>query len=131
MEKTYECLRDIIEEQIKQISKKGDAITPQEMASLKDALSALDKIDKRTGESMNYSEGYHYGPKRSPVTGRYVSYGNTHNYGNRLTYGSDHYSRHSIKDRMIARLEPMYDEATSEHERQMIANTISRIQHEG
>ena len=125
MEKTYECLKDIIEEQIKQISKKGDAITPQEMASLKDALSALDKIDKRMGESMAYSEGYHYGAKRSPVTGRYISYGNSH------TYGSTHYSGHSIKDRMIARLEPMYDEATSEHERQMIANTISRIQHEG
>lgn len=121
MDKTYECLKDTIEEQIRSISKKGDAITAQEMSSLKDALSALEKIEKRMGEEQYFKEGYRYGDHRSPVSGRYIKSGTPH---------TNHIYGHSIKDRMIARLEPMYDEATSEHERQMIANTISRIQNE-
>lgn len=36
-------------------------------------------------------------------------------------------SGHSIKDRMIARLEGMYDEAQTDHERQMIEAEIHKI----
>ena len=95
--------------------------------------------------SNDYSEGAHYyhvpeysyayTPNRSPVTGRYISgYHNDMPYGdmnsqNRATMNGG-YSGHSIKDRMIARLEPMYDEATSEYERQLIKNTINRIHSE-
>lgn len=52
----------------------------------------------------------------------------------RMSYGYDPhaydmgYSGHSIKDRMIASLESMYDTAGNEHERQMIDSWISRIE---
>lgn len=123
MEKTYHNLKETLEGQIKLIAKKGDAITPEEVMSLKNALSSLCKIHELMSYD-GYSEGY-YGTSRSPVTGRYIS-GSPHG-SMRMHYG-DYMYGHSIKDRMIARLEPMYDEAKTEHERQMIANTINRIQ---
>lgn len=66
---------------------------------------------------------------------RYGSYGvrsyGSNSYGDN---GSRSYGRrmngmsgHSIKDRMIARLESMYDEAESEHEKHEIRNEIERI----
>lgn len=140
MEKTYECLKEILEEQIKMISKKGDKITPEEVLSLKNSLSSIEKINElmkeeeySEGYARGYHEGYSYGemrnPSRSPVTGRYISNGPMH--GNvRMSYGNDydHMYGHSIKDRMIAKLESMYDEAKTDHERQVVANTINRIQ---
>ena len=140
MEKTYKCLKEIHEEQIKLISKKGDKITPEEVLSLKNSLSSIEKINElmreeeySEGYARGYHEGYSYGemrnPSRSPVTGRYISNGPMH--GNvRMSYGNDydHMYGHSIKDRMIAKLESMYDEAKTDHERQMVANTINRIQ---
>ena len=140
MEKTYKCLKEILEEQIKLISKKGDNITPEEVLSLKNSLSSIEKINElmreeeySEGYTKGYHEGYSYGEmrdhNRSPVTGRYISNGPMH--GNvRMSYGND-YDRmygHSIKDRMIAKLESMYDEAKTDHERQVVANTINRIQ---
>ena len=157
MEKTYECLKDTLEEQVKLISKKGDKITQDEMMSLYYALKSLDKIDElmekdmevsgkeynegyhgnymrnsrySRGYSNGYSDGYNDGHmsngNRSPVTGKYISQNPT---DNRMYYG-DHMYGHSIKDRMIAKIETMYDEAKSDHEKQVIANTISRIQNE-
>lgn len=142
MENTYKCLKEILEEQIKLISKKGDKITPEEVLSLKNSLSSIEKINElmkeeeySEGYARGYHEGYSYGEmrnqSRSPVTGRYISNGPMH--GNvRMSYGNDydhdHMYGHSIKDRMIAKLESMYDEAKTDHERQMVANTISRIQ---
>lgn len=38
------------------------------------------------------------------------------------------YSRHSIKDRMIDRLERMFDEAKTEHERRVVQEWIDRIE---
>lgn len=58
----------------------------------------------------------HMDAGRSPVTGRFIS----RDSGNR-------YSSHSISDRMIARLEDMYDEAKSEHEREEIRREIERL----
>lgn len=142
MEKTYQCLKEILEEQIKLISKKGDKITPEEVLSLKNSLSSIEKIEDlmqkeghnySEGYSRGYHEGYSYGEMmghdRSPVTGRYISNGPMH--GNvRMSYGDnyDHMYGHSIKDRMIARLESMYDEAKTDHERQVVTNAINRIQ---
>ena len=133
MEQTYKCLKEILEDQIKLISKKGEKITPEEVLSLKNALSSIEKINKIMREDEygeGYSRGYyHEGPNRSPVTGRYISNGPMH--GNmRMHYGDnyDHMYGHSIKDRMIAKLETMYDEAKSEHERQMVSNAINHIQ---
>lgn len=128
MEKTYLELKETLEEQIKLIAKKKDAITQDEVLALKNALSSLCKIHELMavdGYSEGYSYGYH-GTSRSPVTGRYISNGVPHG-SMRMHYGDNMYG-HSIKDRMVARLEPMYDEAKTEHERQMISNTINRIQ---
>lgn len=58
-----------------------------------------------------------YGPMRSPVTGRYVS-------------RDGGMSGHSLKDRMIAKLEEMYDEASSEYEREELRKEIRRIESE-
>lgn len=58
-----------------------------------------------------------YGRSRSPVTGRYISHGQT----------SMGYSGHSIEDRMIASLETQMDTATSDYERQKIQEEINRI----
>lgn len=56
-----------------------------------------------------------YGARmRSPSTGRYIS----------------GYSGHSIHDRMIASLEPLYDQATSEHEKAEIDAWIKRLRTE-
>ena len=57
-----------------------------------------------------------FAPMRSPVTGRYVS---------RDRMGM---SSHSIKDRMIAKLEEMYDEAEGPYEREEIRKEIRQIE---
>ena len=148
MEKTYECLKDTLEEQIKLISKKGDKITPDDNMSLYYALKSLKEIERKmmNPEGMmpgqdEYAYGYgyanpdnvhwnNYGTNRSPVTGRFISNGTTPHGTMRMVYGDpyDHMYGHSIKDRMVAALEPMYDQAKSEHERQVISSTINHIQ---
>ena len=63
---------------------------------------------------------------RSMHTGRYVSMGM--DYPNSRSYGYHHMvSGHSIEDRMIARLEEMFDEANSEYERSQIDRVIHMI----
>lgn len=155
MEKTYECLKDTLEEQIKLISKKGDKITPDDNMSLYYALKSLKEIERKmmnpegmmTGQDeyaygygyarpdniygTNYANyGTNYGTNRSPVTGRFIGNGTTPHGTMRMAYGDpyDHMYGHSIKDRMVAALEPMYDQAKSEHERQVISSTINHIQ---
>lgn len=96
-------------------------------------------------------EGASHRRGRSPSTGRYVSrdsgpsysYGHhgrggeyrynddggmSHNYN---SYEANHVSRHSIHDRIVSRLEGMYDEAKTDHERQVIDMWIKRIEYEG
>jgi hypothetical protein len=76
-------------------------------------------------DSYGYDESYHgdsYRRGRSPVTGRYISRGEDH-----MSY-RDGYSGHSIKDRMVAQLENMYDQAKSEHERQIVDEWIKRLE---
>lgn len=66
-------------------------------------------------DSYGY-EGDSYRRGRSPVTGRYISRGH-----------EDGYSGHSIMDRMVARLESMFDEAKTDHERQTVSEWINRL----
>ena len=61
-----------------------------------------------------FNGSIHMDAGRSPVTGRYIS-------------RSEGYSSHSINDRMIAKLEDMYDEAKTEHEREEIRREIERL----
>lgn len=142
MKKMLEDYKDLTKDELKKLLKKGDlAATDWDAAKkafciLKDVL----EIEGMLGDQMNeggngYSEGYYgttihsnnrmsYGSphyNRSPVTGRFIS----HNYTN-----GGRYSGHSMKDRMIARLETMYDESNNDYERQAITNLISRVEAE-
>lgn len=145
MKKMLEDYRDLAKDELKKLLKKGDlAATDWDAAKkafcvMKDVL----EIEQMLGvEPGGYSEGYHgnnirygteysgnnmrYGTEysgynRSPVTGRFIS----HNYTN-----GGRYSGHSMKDRMIARLETMYDESNNDYERQAITNLISRVEAE-
>ena len=54
---------------------------------------------------------------RSKTTGRYMS----------RTYGGGR-SGHSIKDRMVDSLERMYDDASTEHEKQILDDWIRQIE---
>lgn len=134
---------EMLEEQIKTVLKKGD-ISPQELSALKEAweLRAMIKCSEEMGDESSYDmmprsymmdpkymdprqvsyDGGSYRRGRSMTTGRYMS--------REDGYSSGGYSGHSIKDRMIARLESMYDEAKSEHEREEIQKEIRRIESE-
>lgn len=117
---------------------------------IQDHLSGNEMME----EEDEYASGYHmprfsnsygsnrrsYGNNQGGQSG-YGSYGSYGNQGGQSGYGSygnqggqsgyrgesRGMSGHSIKDRMIARLESMYDEAQSDHERQMIHKEIERI----
>ena len=132
-----------IDESIETLNKKKD-LTPSDLEILCKAYKLKMDLEGREGD---YSEGYRHGgsygmntrhyermpmghsegdwraegsyaPMRSPVTGRYVS---------RDRMGM---SGHSIKDRMIARLEEMYDKAQGEFEREEIRKEIRHIESE-
>lgn len=149
MEKTLEFIKDKFEEELKDLKKKGN-LAPEDVKLVKEMVCTIKEINEMMSSGM-YSEGYganygtnmgnsygtmhgnvrYSGTNRSPVTGRYISNGtmNGNSYGHEypVSYG---YSGHSIHDRMIAALEPMYDQAQSEHERQIISNEINRIKTE-
>ena len=76
--------------------------------------------DYRSHDRGSYHDGsYHdgsYRRGRSPVTGRYISRGH-----------EEGYSGHSIMDRMVDRLESMYDEAKTDHEKQTVSEWINRL----
>ena len=120
MYKTLCDFQEMLVDEVKKISKKGD-ITPAEMQPAYYAVKTIKMIDEMNG-GYGHSEGMYkhmpdynmsYGRMRSPVTGRYIS-------------GGMH-SGHSIMDRMVARLESMYDEAQTENERQMVDQWIQRL----
>lgn len=120
MEKLYSDLKEMVEEEIRRIVKKND-ITPTELENLTKAVCLVEKVKMLDGggySQMSYgdegmSNGYH----------NRAYHGNSEMY-TRYDRG---YSGHSIKDRMIAKLESMYDEAKSDHERQTVDEWINRL----
>ena len=111
---------EMLEKMIGELNKKPN-ITSAELDALKDAYNLRMALHDRYGDDgMSYARG------RSPVTGRYISRDPMMHDDMMM----DHRSMHSIKDRMIARLEAMYDEAKSEHEREEIRKEIRRIESE-
>lgn len=56
-------------------------------------------------------------------------------YSHNIRYSGDHYpndhrmmySGHSLKDRMVAKLEEMYDDVKNDHERQMLDTWMRRL----
>ena len=126
MDKLANKTIEMLDEQIEKLIKKGD-ISQTEIDALKDAwtiklmLEAYEEQGPMSYSMMPDPEMGSYGGSyrrgRSMTTGRYMS-------------RESGYSSHSIKDRMIARLEDMYDEAKSEHEREEIQKEIRRIESE-
>ena len=120
MHKTLDSLRDILVDEIKKVNKKGD-ITPDEMEPIYHAVKTVRMINEMIADEghsghmpyihhdYDYYHGNSYNRSRSPVTGRYISGG-------------------SIMDKMIARLESMYDEVSTDHERQVVDQWIKRLQ---
>ena len=149
MNKILEKINDAIEEAIKPIVNKGASMTAAELEVLTKAVCTIEKIKQiedadnysdysrnsyNGGNSYNYYDegnnnaGNSYRRGRSATTGRYVSRDSMphiEGYSSRRFY--DGYSGHSIKDRMIAQLEKMYDEAQTEHERQTVNEWIHRL----
>ena len=132
MEKILTGLQDLLTEELKKIVDKGD-LNSAELDNVKDALCSIKETleieDMMSGGYSNASYGHmprtynirgSYRRGRDANTGRYMS----------MRGSEEGYSGHSIKDRMIARLEGMYDEAGSEHERQMINDWIGRLETE-
>ena len=134
MDKTLRELRETIEEEIKKIAKKND-ITPAELENATKAVCLIEKI-KMLERFDSYEDDYpessydapythmpehsmnsSYRRGRSMTTGRYMS---------RDNYDTG-YSGHSIRDRMISKLESMVDEAKNEHEKQVVMDWINRL----
>ena len=139
--RVYMDALDALEREIKGITKK-ETMSPAELVNLKEALCAAKSIMDIVGElpteandanSNGYSSSYSIKPGfkyeysghmpdysyrrgRSMTTGRYVSRGN------------DNYSGHSIHDRMIAKLEELYDESPSNYDHKVIDDGIRMIE---
>ena len=88
-------------------------------------------------EPMGYDEAS-YRRGRSSVTGQYVSRDSGGGASSRGSYDSSHryydggsrnsgYSGHSKRDRMIAALEEMYDNAQTNHEREFVQEWLERL----
>lgn len=142
--KTLEKINDAIEEAIRPIIGKGAAMNAAELDVLTKAVCTIEKIkqiedDEHYAEysrnSYNsgniirpYEDDNSYRRGRNAATGRYVS--RDDGYSTRRYYDGEAprngYSRHSV-NRMISQLEKMYDEAQSEHERQLIHEWIRRL----
>lgn len=149
--KEIESLEDLLVDEVRKVIKKGDIKDATEAKAVKDVVEALNYLrcmregnDNGDGEHDNggysgahmpnvtrmpvrygYSEsnmGYNHGSsgRRSSRTGRYIS----------SEMVNDGYSGHSIRDRMIASLENLYDDAGSQHEKTEIDNWISRLRTE-
>lgn len=151
MNKILDKINDAIEEAIKPIVNKGASMTAAELEVLTKAVCTIEKI-KQIEDANNYSDysrnsynggnsynyydegnsnaGNSYRRGRSATTGRYVSRDSApyvDGYSSRRFYDGNGYSGHSIKDRMIAQLEKMYDEAQTEHEKQTVNDWIRRL----
>lgn len=123
---------EMLDKMIEEVNKKPN-ITPAELDALKKAYELRMELQDCYGEdgesyghyTMRGSYGHHddmmdgsYMRGRSPVTGRYIS--------------RDGYqmSGHSLRDRMVAKLEEMYDGAATEYEREELRKEIRRIEAE-
>lgn len=147
--KTLEKINDALEDAIRPIIAKGANMNAAELDVLTKAVCTIDKIQQIQeggGSYDDYSrnrsydeDGNSYRRGRSSVTGRYISRdavphfdGSTSRrfYDGEMSRHGNGYSGHSIKDRMIAQLEKMYDEAQTEHERSLVDTWIRRISNE-
>ena len=143
MDKTMEKLKDVVTEEIDKLVKQG-TLSPNELEHVHKALCVLEKIqdfDEYGAPESEYSERYggrRYSRGMSRTDGssrrgydiRMMPFDNAYQSYPSRSYNSYERSGHSIKDRMIDKLESMMDEAGTEYERQMVSEWINRIEAE-
>ena len=106
-------LKELALAELKKLVKK-ESLNPAEVESATKAVCLIEKIDKIQNGSSD-DEGYSSRRGRNPMNGRYMS----------MNRG---YSGHSIKDRMVSKLETMMDEARSDYEREAIEEWIRKLE---
>lgn len=124
LDKVLERLEETVTSELEKLNKKPE-LNPAEIKAATDALCLMEKIQKVQNGMMDdddeYSESYHRGGSyrrgRSMRTGRFVS-------------NSNGYSRHSINDRIVDKLERMMDSASSDYERDVISGWIAKVESE-
>lgn len=140
--KILEKTRESLEDAIKPIIKKGEAMTPADLECLTKAVCIIEKIKNIEADYYFDDDGYSYRRGRSPVTGRFVSRdadyqhddsaSNTFLAGtnSRRYYDANHahngYSGHSRNDMTIYHIESLIDAAPSEQERQFLSEWLRR-----
>lgn len=148
MEKVMTDLKHLLEDELRKIVEKND-ISPVELENATKAVCLMQKVQELeewpSDDEMNgyYSRrsynSYGYDPYsmrsyrrgRDMNTGRYMSRADGRMpHRDHMVDVDDGYSGHSIKDRMIANLEAMMDEAGGEYERKTIGEWINRLEME-
>gem|GEM_PF-2814473 len=117
LNQTLQRAKDTIEDVIKGITSKND-ITPAQLEHLSKAVCIVEKLKSIERQDNDYSENS-YKRDRS----HHGDYSRRYN-------DSNGYSGRSIKDRMISRLEKMFDETQSEHEKQIVQEWIDRLSYD-
>lgn len=139
-------LDEVVTKELEKMVAKGE-MSPSEFKASQEAVCLLKDIrecEAMDAENMNGEPmGNSYRRGRSPMTGQYVSrnamepnWSNNGMYPDHMnSYGNGHmnsygngYSGHSIKDRMISRLEGMMDEAKTDYERRTVEDFIHRLE---
>lgn len=131
-------LKSTLEDALRSIAEKKN-VSPMDIETATKALCALEQIKVMEGGDGYSENSYrrrrsHDGSYRSyeggsndSMNSREGSYRRYHDGSYRGSY-DEGYSGHSIKDRMVAKLEDMYDQAKSEHERQIVDEWIKRLE---
>ena len=128
-------LKSTLEDALRSIAEKKN-ISPMDIETATKALCALEQI--KVMEGSGYSErsyrrmrshdgSYDHEGSYGGMNSRDRYFNPSHDNSRDGSY-DDGYSGHSIKDRMVAKLESMYDQAKSEHERQIVDEWIRRLE---
>lgn len=127
MEQTLKDLYRSLDRNLAPIANKEN-MTRDDVEVAYKAVCMMEKIKKiETMPSDRYSERYGYGYGAS-YPGHYpMSYDNDESMRRSRDAMGQFTSGHSFNDRMIARLETMYDETVTEHERERLRNEIEHL----
>jgi hypothetical protein len=130
-------LKSTLEDALRSIAEKKN-ISPMDIETATKALCALEQIKVMEGNDGYSERSYRRMRSHDGSYGHDGSYEGGMNSRDRYFNPSRDssrdgsyeggYSGHSIKDRMIAKLEDMYDQAKSEHERQIVDEWIKRLE---
>lgn len=135
----YCDIKEIAENELKKLVKKGD-LSAAEMEAAKNALSTIVKATEVSDRKEMDEEYSNRGYSRSGDPYRrweILSYGTQHMPRHSMMYPHEEhyedsmrgrYSRHSVKDRAISKIEGMMDEAGSDYEREKMKEIIRRIE---